>query len=1062
MFARLIVCSSDNFVDLIIEVIHPDFLSSCSLNRRINNPADRPLHLAPPHFHTHLSSLKPSLSGNSKNKSPPFIRAASLRSFPFSDFLRFSFEKKTMASSGPPEQQFAQVLAALSTMQSSQNRDTKHQATEFLEQFQKSPEAWTFGHVVLQAETTSVEAKMFAATTLKGKITYDLHQLPRDSLVSLRDSLINLLVQYRSGARPIRTQLCVCLAGLALQMLEWRDVIDLVVSALGNDLQGSVVLLEFLTVLPEEVTEGRKVSLSEEELSHRTAELLSANAQTVLKLLVQYTQSTAGQPPSPALMTCLNSWLREIPCIDVVKTPLLDVVISALSSETAFDEAVDCLCTMFRETRDVDESMNVIQVLYPRLNSLRPKIAEAANSQDIDLFKGYTRVFAEAGEAWVVLIARMPTEFRGLVDAIEECAQRDEEQDVIHLTFNFWYELKNYLVLEIYIQARMQMADVFGRLVDIMIGHLRYPKGSEADPFDGDREREEKFREFRHSMGDVLKDCCEVVGHADCLNKAYTQIQRWMLEYTKHTPVSNGHVPNWQELEAPLFSLRAMGRMVPVEEAQVLPQIMTSLVQLPEHGKVRFAATLVLGRYTEWTSKHPEYLELQLNYIINGFKHPSKDVTKAAAMALKFFCQDCGKLLVGHAAQLHQFYEQVAPALPLPSLYEITDGVAHVVAAQPVDKIYDALRLFCEPIAKRLMEKANVATDHEKKCELADHIQLLTIFVNVVHPKIPAGAPNPMIQFWSDILPVLSTILDNFADFLPICERISRFYRGMLISYRTDMLPLLPQLAEKLVTSFEKSNQGCFLWVSGSVIREFGDEEIVDEATRNSVYQFLQRQCLSMFRLLNNTAPKEIPDVIEDFFRLMSDAIMFHPFKLILSDLRQPVIEAALASLDLEQTDPLISVLQFLRDILAYGREAPPTSTYHETPAEVQAAVKETATTMGQRITQRILSGLMYSFPSDCVTDSSGVMLGLCELCPQPVVEWIKSTLEMLPHGSISPAEAQKFLTNIESAAAKKDWAKMRYTLRDFTAWYRRKNVTPRSEITSITGTEGPRFRFSG
>lgn len=36
------------------------------------------------------------------------------------------------------EQQFAQVLAALNTMQSSQIRDEKHRATEFLEQFQKS------------------------------------------------------------------------------------------------------------------------------------------------------------------------------------------------------------------------------------------------------------------------------------------------------------------------------------------------------------------------------------------------------------------------------------------------------------------------------------------------------------------------------------------------------------------------------------------------------------------------------------------------------------------------------------------------------------------------------------------------------------------------------------------------------------------------------------------------------------------------------------------------------------------------------------------------------------
>jgi len=41
-------------------------------------------------------------------------------------------------------------------------------------------------------------------------------------------------------------------------MLEWKDVIPVVAGTLGVDL----TLLEFLTVLPEEVTEGRKISLS--------------------------------------------------------------------------------------------------------------------------------------------------------------------------------------------------------------------------------------------------------------------------------------------------------------------------------------------------------------------------------------------------------------------------------------------------------------------------------------------------------------------------------------------------------------------------------------------------------------------------------------------------------------------------------------------------------------------------------------------------------------------------------------------------------------------------------
>jgi transportin-3 len=50
------------------------------------------------------------------------------------------FEFFTMATSNglPPEQQFAPVLAALATMHGNQDREAKHQATEYLEQFQKS------------------------------------------------------------------------------------------------------------------------------------------------------------------------------------------------------------------------------------------------------------------------------------------------------------------------------------------------------------------------------------------------------------------------------------------------------------------------------------------------------------------------------------------------------------------------------------------------------------------------------------------------------------------------------------------------------------------------------------------------------------------------------------------------------------------------------------------------------------------------------------------------------------------------------------------------------------
>lgn len=92
------------------------------------------------------------------------------------------------------------------------------------------------------------------------QITYDLDQIPRESLPALRDSILSLLTTFRQGPRPIRTQLCVCLATLAIQMLEWKNVLQLVGSTLGNAAGDCV--LEFLRVLPEEVIEGRKINLT--------------------------------------------------------------------------------------------------------------------------------------------------------------------------------------------------------------------------------------------------------------------------------------------------------------------------------------------------------------------------------------------------------------------------------------------------------------------------------------------------------------------------------------------------------------------------------------------------------------------------------------------------------------------------------------------------------------------------------------------------------------------------------------------------------------------------------
>lgn len=95
------------------------------------------------------------------------------------------------------------------------------------------------------------------------QITYDLStQISPSELPGLRNQILLFLKRYAPGPKPIRVQLCVCLAILAIQMKEWTDVLASVVQSLSDSPESHACILDFLRVLPEEVTEGRKITLS--------------------------------------------------------------------------------------------------------------------------------------------------------------------------------------------------------------------------------------------------------------------------------------------------------------------------------------------------------------------------------------------------------------------------------------------------------------------------------------------------------------------------------------------------------------------------------------------------------------------------------------------------------------------------------------------------------------------------------------------------------------------------------------------------------------------------------
>lgn len=372
------------------------------------------------------------------------------------------------------------------------------------------------------------------------------------------------------------------------------------------------------------------------------------------RINAEFTVCRPGVTPQiqSAILSCLASWLRcgEISVSVLLGTPLFALSFDALSSDPLFDVAVDVVCDIINETQEIEENMDAIQLIVPRILALQPDLAKAAADEDDDKVRGLCRVFVQAAETYHHLILRHRQECGPLVEAVSECASYSD-LDIVQITFRFWYLLATDLgrISERHQDPSMApMLDVYKRLLDVIVKHLRFPDN--LDTLTG-QERDD-FRSFRHYMGDTLKDCCHVLGSQPCLARSLAMIQ----DVLQRGASGGGAAVAWQDVEAPLFSMRAMGAEADPRDDDVVPKIIDLIPSLPQHPKLNYAALLVVSRYTEWVDHHPDRIPGLLSFISAGFSSNDVDVMAAASQAMNYMCQDCKR--VSSQKTLPAFYDQ--------------------------------------------------------------------------------------------------------------------------------------------------------------------------------------------------------------------------------------------------------------------------------------------------------------------------------------------------------------------------------------------------------------------
>lgn len=977
-----------------------------------------------------------------------------------------------------------EINSALQTLYGNSTPSEKSTANKFLLQFQRSEKAWEIIFPILSDDTSSFEIKLFLCQTLKSKIQYDFGQLSNNisSIENLRLSILKLLLDLNNfkNEKLLITQLSIALSYLILQDFNWENPILDLINYLSNN---PINLLEILKILPEEMIDMKKLPLTTEEFESQYKKLITNNLENIYYILIQScNNSTNNIDLENLILDCIKSWVNELPINLILSSDsiLWKLILKGFKNDETFDTSIDCLISIINQIdifddKNLDNNLKFIEIIYNELINLKYLIVE--NWDDPIIIERLTELYSTTGENWHTLIVKNPENFQNLVEIILQLSTYEEDLDIVKYTFKFWYELKSMLVLNNFKNSKKIFKPIFIKLIEILINHLKYPTISDSTNisilFNNNKENEDKFKDFRYEIGDVLKDCCLVVGQYDSLSIPFNKL-KLLIDSNNNSNIK------WQDIECLLFSIRALAKEIDKNENEILPQIMNYLIQLPENPKIRYAATLVLGRYTIWTSQHPDFLQLELNYIIEGFKidqmnyndDEKMQIIIATSHALKYFCMDCNDLLIDFIEPLYNLYSNIENFLDFQSMYDIVEGLSYVIKKFiektiliDENQCLNIIKMFWNSTIEKLNNFINsneIINGEEIDTKIANTIEILTLYLDNLSPPnnfLNLKNPNYIISTFimNDILPIIYSIILKFGKSSKISERCIKFIRRCIQNFKRFLIPSIKSIENLLVEGFKNYKFGCYLWCSGSLIKEFskdieGDNEEEEEFIKldsnlmNEIWNFSIEQINLFIEFYKMNEINE--DIIEDFYRMMNDILMFKPIELLNNfEIVEIIYKISIDIIEkFDEFNLLNLIINFLTDLFSWSLKNPPISIYFDIPNILKFKIYGLIQNSNNEIIINFLNYSIIKFNDDLIYTAIELIIEIFKINfeynkQEENLIGIDSFLNNLPNNLITESEKIKFHTNVETSLNSKNFRKMRSSILDFIHWYKRKII---------------------
>ncbi|KAM7272707.1 hypothetical protein ACFE04_027370 [Oxalis oulophora] len=931
------------------------------------------------------------------------------------------------------------------------------QADRWLQDFQRTIDAWQVADNLLHDATSNLETLIFCSQTLRSKVQRDFEELPGHAFRSLQVSLNTLLIKFHMGPPKVRTQISIAVAALAVHVPseEWGD--GGIVHWLGEKMKSNPEyvpgFLELLTVLPEEVFNYKIAARSERRRQFEME--LTAQMETALNIL---TSCLGINGLVEQVLEAFASWLRlkhGVPGSVLASHPLVLTALSSLNSDIISEASVNVISELIHysaagNSGGISVQMPLIQVIVPQVMNLKVQLRDA--SKDEEDVKAIARLFADMGDSYVELIASGSDESMLIVHALLEVASH-AEFNIASMTFNFWHNLQVILMkrdsytsfgdeasIESEINRRLQVfRPAYESLVSLVSFRVQYPH----DYQDLSNEDLKEFKQTRYAVADVLIDAASVLGgdatlkilymkllemslwddhFAKCLCYLFSErlqnlfivILTLSLQYLKAMAPCDDKQSEWRPTEAVLFCIRAISNYVSVVEAEVLPQVMTLLPKLPQQPQLLQTVCLIIGAYSKWLDTAPSGISVLpsvLDLLTNGMGM-SEDCAAAAALAFRHICDDCRQKLCGFCDGLFLIYQTAVSGegrfkvSPEDSLH-LVEALCVVITELPPERAKEALEALCLSAVTPLQEIINqgpevLAKKHAR--ELTVHIDRFAyIFRYVNHPEAVADAIQ---RVW----PLFKAIFDHRAWDMRTMESLCRACKYAVRTSGRLMGVTIGAMLEEIQGLYQHHLQSCFLYLSSEVIKFFGSDPSCANYLKTLIESLFQRTTFVLTNIKEFTAR---PDIADDCFLLASRCMRYCPQIFIPSPVFPCLVDCAMSGITVMHREACTSILTFLSDIFDLAKSCKGT---HFISIRDNVVIPR-----GPAISRILIASIGGALPSSRIETVTYALLALMRAYGVLALEWAKESVVLIPERAMTEAERSRFLQALSDAASGAD-----------------------------------------